>query len=273
MPKPAPLRHYLARKRTAGEEPSEGSTGQLAEDEELKISEEHQVTDPLLVRAPAAGGVAIGGVTGGQAAEAPAELPPQVTIRPGKKAVIEGPFLESDGSVDFCDEEEPEVATSKLMEEPSLFELYRERLVHKYNFAEDDPVFALAEIYSEAERRALARNTATENSCARMVAEMEKILHLVCENVEKLERGFREIELLEELAQGLREAAETIEALLIEQQEDTQTRLKALDLLQKDLTRDVNNALQRRITDYLVVVLTVLFGIVIGSNLHWFFGR
>ena len=81
MPKPAPLRHYLARKRTAGEEPSEGSTGQLAEDEELKISEEHQVTDPLLVRAPAAGGVAIGGVTGGQAAEAPAELPPHARSR------------------------------------------------------------------------------------------------------------------------------------------------------------------------------------------------
>lgn len=267
MPKPGPLRRYVARG------PVEDSRGRSGEDEEEKISEEHHVTDPLLVRAPGAAGVTIGGIPGGQGAAEPAELPPEVRIRPRKREPIDGPFLDPDGSVYYGGDEEPTVVTEHLLEAPSLFDLYRERLIQKYNFAEDDPVFALAEIYSEAERRALARNMATESACARMVAEMENILGIVRENIAKLEDGFRDLELFEESAETLRVAAESFEALFVEQQEETQTRIKALALLQKDLTIDVNNALQRRIVDRLLGILTILLGIVIGSNLHWFFGR
>jgi hypothetical protein len=267
MPKPGPLPKYVARGTT------KCSDGQSAETEEEKISEEQSVTDPLLVSVPGAGGITIGPSSGGYPAQEKSETPPEVRIRPVRKPPIDGPFLDPDGSVDYGKDEEPEDSTQQLLEAPSLFELYRERLVQKYNFAEDDPVFALAEIYSEAERRALARNMATESSCARMVAEMQNVLSLVREHVAKLEDGFRNLEVFEQSAVTLRCAAGTLEEIVMQQKEETLTRLQALDLLQKDLTKDVNNALGRRITDRLLVVFTVFVGIMTGPILHWFFGR
>lgn len=282
MPQPPPLPRYVPPKPRpdqagpgGGTPPSEGQkdASRSVESEKEKVSEEHQVVDPLLVKAIQAAGLTIGIGQGGRYLDERAEVPPDVIVRPGRKAPIDGPFLDPDGSVSSGEEEDSRPSSEEALELPSLLELYRERLIQKYNFTEEDPVFALAEILSEAERRALARNSATERACQGMVDQTQQMLSVVEGNVAKIEGGFSELEMLEQSVQGLQSAADSLERLVIQQQEDLQARLTALDLLQKDLTRDVNSALQRRVVDRLLVVLIVCLGIVIGSNLHWFFGR
>lgn len=206
------------------------------------------------------------------------EDPPKVKIRNGKNR-------EKKSSTIFFDPEailarleaEQELAVigsgKDLLNEPSILDLYRQRLVEHYGFATDDPVFALCEIFDEVRKRDVERSAIGEAFCDRLMDRAEQALTGLTERSAALKSRVKEQQTLESRIGGLDKLVERVEEIVLGTKEELAARGASLSLVQRELEREVQQALQRgmveRVLMSVILVAVLAIGLFAGAHLRF----
>jgi hypothetical protein len=203
---------------------------------------------------------------------------PRVKIRNGKTREKKSSRIFFDPEAILARLEAEEVLDSigsgtDLSNEPSILDLYRQRLVEHYGFATDDPVFALCEIFDEVRKRDLERSSASEVFCSTLMDRAEQALTGLTERSAALESRVKEQQALESRIGGLDKLVERIEEIVLGTKEELAARGASLSLVQRELEREVQQALQRGMVERLLmsVILVAVLAIGLFAGAHWRF--
>jgi len=131
-----------------------------------------------------------------------------------------------------------------LLDEPSILELYRQRLVEHFGFSTDDPVFALCEIFDEVRRRDLEKSAASERFLSELAGKAERALAGLEQRSATLESCLKEGRSLEATVGTLGKLVERTEEALMATKEEAAAQAAALSVVQRELERGVQHALQ-----------------------------
>jgi hypothetical protein len=145
--------------------------------------------------------------------------------------------------------------------------------VEHYGFATDDPVFALCEIFDEVRKRDLERSSASEFFCNGLMNRAEKALSGLAERAAMLESCVKEQESLQRRIGGLDKLVERIEEAVLGTREELSARGASLSLVQRELEREVGQALQRgvveRVLMSVILVAVLVLGLFAGAHLRF----
>jgi hypothetical protein len=159
---------------------------------------------------------------------------------------------------------------TELLSEPSILDLYRQRLVEHYGFSTDDPVFALCEIFDEVRGRDAARSAASEEFCRELMGKAERALAGLGEKAATLEKCLNEQQALRNSILGLGKLVERVEEFLLTSREELAARGASLTLVQQELEREVHQSLQRGLVERLlmsvILVAVLVIGLLVGSH-------
>jgi hypothetical protein len=159
---------------------------------------------------------------------------------------------------------------TELLSEPSILDLYRQRLVEHYGFSTDDPVFALCEIFDEVRGRDARRSAASEEFCSELMGKAEQALGSLREKAATLENCVNEQQALRNSILGFGKLVERVEEVLLITREELAARGASLSLVQRELEREVQQALQRGLVERflmsVILVATLVVGILVGSH-------
>ena len=152
-----------------------------------------------------------------------------------------------------------------LLDEPSIVELYRQRLVEHFGFATDDPVFALCEIFDEVRRRDLEKSAASERFLSELTGKAERALAGLEERSATLEGCLKEERSLETSLGKLGKLVERIEEALMATKEEAAAQAAILSVVQRELEDGVRCALQRRWVERFLMwaILVGVIGVVL----------
>jgi hypothetical protein len=153
-------------------------------------------------------------------------------------------------------------------DEPSILDLYRERLIVQYGFSADDPVFALCEIFDEVRRRDLEKTAASERFLVELGDKAERSLAGLIERSAILERCLKEGHALESSIGELGKLVERLEEALVSMSEQTAAQVASLSVVQGELKRSVAEGARRMRLDR-VLHWVILAGIAGLGFLLW----
>jgi len=198
------------------------------------------------------------------------EEPPKVKFKISKGSPVFRPEEILAGAAEDEQRLENISSTAELLDEPSILDTYRQRLVEHYGFSTEDPVFALCEIFDEAFRRDLKRCAASEGFCSEL-SKAEGALAGLKEKCAKLENCVKQYEGLEASVAALGKVVERVEEIVLRTREEGAAQAASLALVQRDLERAVQAALQRgmveRVLMSVILVAALAVGILAGSHL------
>jgi hypothetical protein len=199
------------------------------------------------------------------------EEPPKVKFKISKGSPVFRPEEILAGAAEDEQRLENISSTAELLDEPSILDTYRQRLVEHYGFSTEDPVFALCEIFDEAFRRDLKRCAASEGFCSELMSKAEGALAGLKEKCAKLENCVKQYEGLEASVAALGKVVERVEEIVLRTREEGAAQAASLALVQRDLERAVQAALQRgmveRVLMSVILVAALAVGILAGSHL------
>jgi hypothetical protein len=159
---------------------------------------------------------------------------------------------------------------TELLSDPSILDLYRQRLVEHYGFSTDDPVFALCEIFDEVQGRDATRRAASEEFCRELVGKGERALAGLGEKAATVEKCLNEQQALRNSVLGLGRLVERVEEVLLTSREELAARGASLALVQQELEREVHQSLQRGLVERLlmsvILVAVLVVGLLVGSH-------
>jgi hypothetical protein len=174
---------------------------------------------------------------------------------------------ESDALLAELEEAEEEMnrveSVETLLNEPSIVDLYKERLVEHFGFSLDDPVFALCEIFDEVRRRDLERSVASERFLTELGDKADRSLAGLEERSATLDRCLKQWQSLESSVGNLGKLVERLEEALVAMREEAAAQVAALCVVQGDLNRSVAEGAGRMGLDrrLLWVILVGVLGI------------
>jgi hypothetical protein len=172
------------------------------------------------------------------------------------------PLVENETLLAALEEAEEEMnrveSAETLLNEPSIVDLYKERLVGHFGFSLDDPVFALCEIFDEVRRRDLERSAASERFLTELSEKAEQSLAGLEEKTATLERCLKEGQSLERSIENLRKLVERLEEALVSTREEAAAQAAAHCVVQGELNRSVGEEARRmRLVQLLIWVMLV----------------
>jgi hypothetical protein len=191
------------------------------------------------------------------------------SVDPGAKSGM--PLPESDPLLAALEEAEEEMnrveSVGTLLSEPSIVDLYRERLVGHFGFSLDDPVFALCEIFDEVRRRDLEKIVASERFLTELHDKAERSLAGLEEKSATLEQCLKEGQSLESSIENLGKLVERLEDALVSTREEAAAQATALCVVQGELNRSVGEEARRmrlvRLLVWLILIGVVGIGLVV----------
>ena len=238
---------------------------------EVASSEPELVPGSALFRQYLEGLAGVGGAGGALETEDQEEEPPKVKFKISRGSPVFKPEEILAGLAEDEQRLENISSTAELLDEPSILDTYRQRLVEHYGFSTEDPVFALCEIFDEAFRRDLNRSAASEGFCSELMSKAEEALAGLKEKSARLESCLKEYQGLEAWVAALGKVVERVEEIVLRTREEGEAQAVRLALVQRDLERAAQEALQRgmveRVLMSVILVAALAVGIVAGSHL------